>query len=306
MGSPPDSTKLNSTTQLNSTDQLNSINSISSSFTSGNFSSKPSMNSTMVSVSETVGQPTQTESSSINQSDLSLPNSQTVRSYQAKLEPSNNSGHIGLSTDMVLDTPFLFKIGTSSRPYIDIEIGGTELYSLLDTGSSRTYLGSTGLEAVRSIGCKIDYNKSGVALMANDTMETIIGEAHLPITFSGTTHIMDVKIIPGLADTCVLDMDFGEIFGIVMHLRDRQLWLADEPIIKFAFDRKDVDTSNFCNGIALLQDTEKEQLEQFLKRIIPPQPEKLPPAKLVEHVIDDDSFFHWTGSQRLGCPHKRL
>ena len=83
-----------------------------------------------------------------NQSDLSLPNSQTVRSYQAKSEPSNNSGHIGLSTDMVLDTPFLFKIGTSSRPYINIEIGGTELYSLLDTGSSRTYLGLTGLEAL--------------------------------------------------------------------------------------------------------------------------------------------------------------
>ena len=107
---------------------------------------------------------------------------------------------------------------------------------------------------------------------------------------------MDVKIIPGLADTCALGMDFGEIFGIVMHLCDRQLWLADEPIIKFAFDREDVGTSDFCNGIALLEDTEKEQLEQFLKRIIPPQPEKLPPAKLVEHVINTQG--HATIKQR--------
>ena len=39
--------------------------------------------------------------------------------------------------------------------------------------------------------------------MANGSIETIIGEVHLPITFSGITHIMDVKIIRGLADTCV-------------------------------------------------------------------------------------------------------
>ena len=71
-----------------------------------------------------------------------------------------------------------------------------------------------------------------------------------------------------------------------MHLRDRQLWLADEPIIKFALCRADVGTSTFCNGIAVLQDTVKDQLERFLERIIPPQPDKLPPAEFVEHVVD--------------------
>ena len=73
-----------------------------------------------------------------------------------------------------------------------------------------------------------------------------------------------------------------------MHLRDRQLWSADEPIVNFAFGLPaDTETNNeICKGIALVLDTEKERLKIFLERVIPPQPEKLPTARFVESIID--------------------
>ena len=71
-----------------------------------------------------------------------------------------------------------------------------------------------------------------------------------------------------------------------MHLRDRQLWSADEPIVKFTFGLPADNEPEFCKGIALLLDTEKDQLKQFVERVIPSQPAKLPAAKFVEHVID--------------------
>ena len=41
--------------------------------------------------------------------------------------------------------------------------------------------------------------------------ETIIGEASLPITFSGSTRFINVEIIPSLTDTWVLSLNFAEV-----------------------------------------------------------------------------------------------
>ena len=123
-------------------------------------------------------------------------------------------------------------IGTISISYIYIDVGGTKMHSLVDTGSSRSYIWSVGLNILGSGGYKIDRSRAGAVMMANGTIEAVIGQACLPFTFSETTHSVDFKIIPGLSNTCVLGMDFVEKFGIVLHLRDKQLWLADEPITK--------------------------------------------------------------------------
>ena len=56
--------------------------------------------------------------------------------------------------------------------------------------------------------------------------------------------------------------------------------------IKFASDSKFKDHLDTCRSIALLFDTERDQLKVFLGRVIPPQPDKLPAAKLLEHFID--------------------
>ena len=121
---------------------------------------------------------------------------------------------------------------------------------------------------------KIDRSKAGAVMMANRSIEAVIGEACLPVTFSETMHSTDFNIIPGLPDTCVLGMDFAEQCGIVLHLRDKQLWLAYEPIIKVAFRTADRDSFDTCKGITLLDESEKVKLDQFLSVVIPPPPDK--------------------------------
>ena len=70
-------------------------------------------------------------------------------------------------------------------------------------------------------------------MMANGTLETIINEALIPITLGDVTQVMAVKIIPGLTDVCVLGMDFAEKFGLAIHARDKEVWMADEQLIVF-------------------------------------------------------------------------
>ena len=78
-----------------------------------------------------------------------------------------------------IETPYdlLSGIGTISRPYIYIDVGGTQIHSLVDTGSSRTYIRSVGLNVLGSGGYKIDRSKAGAVMMANGSIEAVIGEA---------------------------------------------------------------------------------------------------------------------------------
>lgn len=71
-----------------------------------------------------------------------------------------------------------------------------------------------------------------------------------------------------LANTYVLGIDFAKKFGMVMHLRDRHLWLADDTIIKLMIGQATKTDPETCKGIALLLDMEKFRLNQFLKRLI--------------------------------------
>ena len=110
----------------------------------------------------------------------------------------------------------------TSRPYLDIEVGAAEFHSLVDTGSTKTFLGS------------------------------------LNVTFNGVTHLMTIRILPGLNDSCVLGTDFLTRFGLVIDGKVRQLWLSEKLIIKFTFDPKFNDDLDACRGIALLSDTERD------------------------------------------------
>lgn len=96
------------------------------------------------------------------------------------------------------------------RLYIDIDMGGTKINSLIDTGSSKIYIGST--------------------------IQGVIGEACFPANFSGTEKLaINCKTIPRLTKTCILGMDYAEKLRFVLYLRSTHLWLPDEPIVKFSF-----------------------------------------------------------------------
>lgn len=117
-------------------------------------------------------------------------------------------------------TPDLFAgIGTNSRPYVNIEIRGTKIHWVIDTCSSRAHLGPAGLQILGSRGYKIDYSKAGAVMMANGSIEMVIGETCLPSTFLGTIHSIHFKIIPELTDTYLLVMDFAEKFGFILKVR---------------------------------------------------------------------------------------
>ena len=44
----------------------------------------------------------------------------------------------------------------TSRTYLDIEVGGAKFHPLVDTGSTKTFLGSLNVPLIASGECKVD------------------------------------------------------------------------------------------------------------------------------------------------------
>ena len=73
----------------------------------------------------------------------------------------------------------------TSRPYLDVEVGDATFHSLVDTGSSNTFLGSLNVPLIASRECKVGWSRSNVVLMANENMESVLDTALLPVPARG-------------------------------------------------------------------------------------------------------------------------
>ena len=60
----------------------------------------------------------------------------------------------------------------TSRPYLDIEVGDATFYSLVDTGSSKTFLVLLNVPLIALGKCKVDRSRSSIVLMTNGDIET--------------------------------------------------------------------------------------------------------------------------------------
>ena len=217
-------------------------------------------------ISNVVRLPESSDMADVNSGRHLLPKLEGGVGIASESQPSSSREVVDLS-EVLSTRDSCSEPDITSRPYLDIEVGGAKFHSLVDTGSTKTFLGSLNVPFISSGECKVDRSRSSIVLMANGNIESMLGTALLPVTFNGVTHLMTVRILLGLNDSCILGTDFVTQFGLVIDGKVRQLWLADEPIIKFAFDSKFRDDPDTCRGIALLSETERHKLEVFLGRV---------------------------------------
>lgn len=69
---------------------------------------------------------------------------------------------VALKSETEINLDKLCRIGSTSRPYICVLIGDTEVNALVDRGSSRTYLNARGLPIIESNSIQIDKLKLGI------------------------------------------------------------------------------------------------------------------------------------------------
>ncbi|KAJ8963739.1 hypothetical protein NQ317_002534 [Molorchus minor] len=167
------------------------------------------------------------------------------------------------------------------RPYLKIEIFGKPILGLLDSGASRTILGSKGIALIRELGLTIDRSITSFCAVANGSRVRSVGVVSLPVSLRGKFRLVEVIVVPELPHLLILGADFWRVMGIVPDLRHNEWYFSSEPVT--------VNAIGHVNGESLLTPLERSRLQAVIDENIRLMGTELGCTDQAEHVI----FGQW-------------
>lgn len=113
-------------------------------------------------------------------------------------------------------------VTNDERPYLRVNILGKTILGLMDSGASRTVIGSKGLAFIKEVGLPVNYTKTTGCIVANGQRTQSIGVVDLPVTLRGQFRLIEALIVPEMPHLLILGEDFWRIMGIVPDLRHNE------------------------------------------------------------------------------------
>lgn len=107
----------------------------------------------------------------------------------------------------------IVKENIDNRPYIEVDIGGTKVNGLLDSGASCTILGNGSDEIIKKLHLKL-YSSGTTVKTADGTKHVPNGYANVPFIFNNKIDVIPCLIVPSITKPLILGMDFWKCFNI--------------------------------------------------------------------------------------------
>lgn len=161
------------------------------------------------------------------------------------------------------------------RPYLKVEVLGRILLGLLDSGASRTVVGTIGYEQLKALNLELLPSSVNSCSVANGEECVVTGSFNVPFRLQDKVKVINVLVMPSLPHSLILGADFWRRMGVVPDIRRGHWTFTDTPE----------------HQIASLTTTERlttdqtEHLQRTLKEIFEQMPEGLGRTPLVEHVV---------------------
>lgn len=105
------------------------------------------------------------------------------------------------------------------RPFVNIDIQGSEVRGLLDSGASVSCLGRDALKTLQKIGLKWKEMSSKIQTASGQSQE-ILGYVDAKVTYGTSSHILRFYIIPSLSQQLYLGIDFWVAFDLLPKLEE--------------------------------------------------------------------------------------
>ena len=175
--------------------------------------------------------------------------------------------------------------------YFRIFIRNRPLLALVDSGSNRTILGADGIRIIRELNLITNRDRGTRIRTANGQVAEIKEEIDVSLALEGRHRVLSVCLLPNLAVSCIVGMDFLCRFGVSLDFSRPDWCFADKPAVRYAFESQDssrdrIEKPRVCCGLPELTPTESERLAAFLKDRIPAPVASPGVTSLTEHFID--------------------
>lgn len=192
------------------------------------------------------------------------------------LHQNSSVGNLQVLLDFVLDHAV-----DDERPYLRVDILGKGILGLLDSGASRTILGSRGYDIVRELGLTLDATRMTTCTVANGARCRSIGIVSLPVALRGRLRIIEAIVVTELDHTLILGLDFWKNMGIVPDLRHNEWSFSSDPVT--------INSVAHLQQQTMLNSTQQIRLQAVIDRNRKLMGTGLGCTNRVEHVIRTNS-----------------
>lgn len=169
-----------------------------------------------------------------------------------------------------------------NRPYLEIDILGVKIKSLLDSGANNTIIGQYGWDILKNLGFELFTSKITSCTVANNSICKVLGTISVPIKLENKVQTIQALVIPELPHSVILGIDFWVLMGIIPDLK-RDCW---------SFNNSTTSHIQAVSAVVpreVLTQAQKELLDSLVKKHFELQGTKIGCTTLVEHKILADS-----------------
>lgn len=167
------------------------------------------------------------------------------------------------------------------RLFLQVQILGLQVISLLDCGASISILGAQGQELVQKLELPIEKCEVKNVELADKTHNKVLGKVELPITLNEKTFLVTALLVPAVEQKLILGLNFWHQTGFVPNVQNGTYSLAQntdhEKCAKLSSVSADGDK---------LTDEQSKELNDLITETKKMFPHKLGRTSIYEHVID--------------------
>jgi hypothetical protein len=124
---------------------------------------------------------------------------------------------------------------TPALRYISVSVANRKVEALLDTGSSRTYVGPDLVNYIKNTGFSFRATADRRVTTATGQNARVRGEKTMPLSVKGKTREITVFSLPTLALSCIIGIDFLKAFEIVPDVAREHWYFSGDSSNTFPF-----------------------------------------------------------------------
>lgn len=171
-----------------------------------------------------------------------------------------------------------------SRYFLDVTIKGQKVRALVDSGSTKTYLGPKFEKILENSIIPV----SASVLLADNSIEPILGEVNLQLSLLRSRKSLPVRLVHSLGYDCILGIDFLTSFGLKIDFGENT-WQLPDSRRSISFENLPDEVSEVrgdCAGLADLSEEQQKRVKNLLSRFVKKPKKKLSITKLATHFIE--------------------
>ncbi|XP_043285560.1 uncharacterized protein [Venturia canescens] len=172
--------------------------------------------------------------------------------------------------------------------FVTFTIQDQPVRALVDSGSSRTFLGPSAIQWVTDLRIPRERCKPRGIEMAGGQRAVTNEVVNLIIRLHGTTFRLTAYLLPVLVLPCILGLDFmSSAYWVIDFASHRWFsWFEPQHLHSFEVRSGPGSVHHLCCGLRELTTDQASILDKLVTEEIPPAPEKPGCTSLTEHHID--------------------